>query len=51
MKKISGFIAAIILALSTLAYAGGDQVCGDKASGPAGDTGQGQVEQNRAASD
>lgn len=49
MKKAMGFAAAIMLFLSALAFAGGDKVCGDKASGPAGDTGGGTTTQNRAA--
>ena len=51
MKKVFGITAALILILSTLVYAGGDQVCGDKAAGPAGTTGEGDVAQNRAAAD
>lgn len=51
MKKILGCIAAIMILFSSLAYAGGDQVCGDKAAGPAGDTSQGTAQQNRAAAD
>ncbi len=51
MKKVIGIIAVMMLVLSTLAYAGGDQVCGDKAAGSAGETGGGQVSQNRAAAD
>ena len=51
MKKITGFIAVFMIFLSSLAYAGGDQNCGDKAAGPAGDTGQGTVEQNRPPAD
>lgn len=50
MKKMMGFIVAMML-FSSLAFAGGDQVCGDKATGPAGDTGVGTVEQNRAPAD
>ena len=51
MKKMLGILAAIMLVMATMAYAGGDQVCGDKAAGPAGDTGGGQTSQNRAAAD
>ena len=47
MKKFLGLIAVAAIFLSSLAYAGGGQVCGDKANGSAGDSGQGQVEQNR----
>ena len=50
MKKILGFVVAMLL-FSTLAFAGGDQVCGDKAEGPAGETGGGLVEQNRPPAD
>jgi hypothetical protein len=49
MKKIFGFTAALMLILSTLAYAGGGKVCGDNATGSAGSTGGGAVTQNRAA--
>jgi len=48
MKKMLGCLVVFMLIFSSLVYAGGDQVCGDKAAGPAGDTGQGAVDQNRA---
>lgn len=48
MKKVFGFITAMMLLFSSLALAGGDQVCGDKSAGPAGTTGSGTIEQNRA---
>jgi len=51
MKKMMVLIAAFMLCLSTFAYAGGDQNCGDKATGPAGDTGQGTVTQNQPPAD
>lgn len=51
MKKVFGLIAVIVLVLSSMAYAGGDQVCGDKAAGPAGSTGGGKVEQNQPPAD
>ena len=51
MKKVCGLIAVVMLVLSSVAYAGGDKVCGDKAAGPAGETGQGSVEQSRSAAD
>lgn len=47
MKRIIGLIAAIMLFVAPMAYAGGDQNCGDKASGSAGSTGGGAVTQNR----
>jgi len=49
MKKIAILAVTILLILSSALYAGGDKVCGDKAQGPAGDSGQGKVERNRAA--
>ena len=49
MKKVIGFTAVLMLIFSTFVYAGGDQVCGDKAQGSAGDSGGGTVSQNRAA--
>jgi hypothetical protein len=51
MKKLMGFLALLTILFSTTVYAGGDQVCGDKAAGPAGDTGQGTVEQNQPPAD
>ena len=51
MKKVMMMVMALMLALSPLAFAGGDQNCGSKAQGPAGGSGQGTVKQNRAAAD
>ena len=51
MKKIYGLLAVLMIMAASLVYAGGDQVCGDKATGEAGDTGQGDVTQKRAAAD
>ena len=51
MKKVFGFTAVLMLIFSTIVYVGGDKVCGDKAAGPAGDTGGGTVERNRAPAD
>jgi len=51
MKKIMGWLAVVMLLAASAVWAGGDQNCGDKASGPAGSTGQGDVSQNRAAAD
>ena len=51
MKKIIGVLAVLMIMASSMVYAGGDQVCGEKAAGPAGDTGQGTVSQKRAAAD
>ena len=48
MKKIYGLLAVLMIMCASMVYAGGDQVCGDKADGPAGETGEGTVEQNRA---
>jgi hypothetical protein len=47
MKKIFGFATALLIFLSSLAFAGGDQNCGDKATGPAGSTGSGDVTQRQ----
>ena len=51
MKKLIGLLAVLMIMFSTTVYAGGDKVCGDKAAGPAGDTGGGTVERNRAPAD
>ena len=51
MKKILGFALMFVLLFSSLALAGGDKVCGDKATGPAGDTGGGQTERTRTPAD
>jgi hypothetical protein len=51
MKKLMVILAALMLAMGTMAYAGGDQNCGDKASGPAGDSGGGQTSRSRSAAD
>jgi hypothetical protein len=48
MKKITVWIALMMLVFSSLAYAGGDQNCGDEGTGPTGTTGEGSVSQNRA---
>ena len=48
MKKTMIMIAALMLMMSTLVYAGGDQNCGDKGQGETGSSGQGTVKQNRA---
>jgi hypothetical protein len=56
MKKLMGFLAALMIMFSTTVYAGGDQVCGDKATGSAGTDGGSEVNgsgptQTRAAAD
>ena len=51
MKKLIGLLAVLMIMFSTTVYAGGDKVCGEKAQGDAGDTGNGTVEQNRAPAD
>lgn len=51
MKKIMGWLAVVMLLAASAVWAGGDQNCGDKASGPAGDTGGGQTQQSRSAAD
>ena len=50
MKKLIGFIVAMMIVFSSLAYAGGDQNCGDVGEGFTGTTApdQAAVEQNRA---
>lgn len=48
MKKISCLVAVFMLFLSSWAYAGGGQNCGDNATGPAGTEAQGDATQNRA---
>jgi hypothetical protein len=51
MKKTLAILVALMLAASTLAYAGGDQNCGSTGTGPNGSNGGGDVSQNRAAAD
>lgn len=51
MKKLTGFLAALMILCTSLVYAGGHQMCGDNAAGPAGEEGQGTVERSRAAAD
>ena len=48
MKKLIGLLAVLMIMFSTTVYAGGDKVCGQDATGPAGTDGSGSVEQNRA---
>ncbi|MBN2059060.1 MAG: hypothetical protein JW882_01475 [Deltaproteobacteria bacterium] len=50
MKKLIGFIVAMMIVISSLAYAGGDQNCGDVGVGPTGENAPDQAlaEQNRA---
>ncbi|MEE4112149.1 MAG: hypothetical protein V2I40_04995 [Desulfobacteraceae bacterium] len=47
MKKILTFVAALMLAMSTMVYAGGDKNCGSKGQGSTGSSGGGTVTQNR----
>lgn len=47
MKKIMVIIVAFMLVFSSLAYAGGGKVRGDKSQGPSGDTGQGDTTRTR----
>jgi len=47
MKKITGILAALLIFVSSLAFAGGDKVCGDKGAGPTGTDGGGETTQNR----
>ena len=47
MNKIIGFAIVIMLAFSSLVYAGGDQNCGDNGQGSTGTTGQGTITQNQ----
>ena len=51
MKKMMVWITALMLVFSSMAYAGGDQNCGDEGTGPTGSTGQGTPTQNRAPGD
>jgi hypothetical protein len=51
MKKMMILTAAFMFVLTSMAYAGGDQNCGSKASGAAGSTGKGTVTQNRPPAD
>jgi hypothetical protein len=51
MKKMVGFIVAVMILFSSLAYAGGDQNCGSKGQGPTGDDGKGDVTQNQPPAD
>lgn len=46
MKKILGFIVAMMIVISSVAYAGGDQNHGSQGQGSTGGDGQGQVSQN-----
>jgi len=47
MKKILVLIAVFMLILSSLVYAGGDKVRGDKGQGQTGATGGGATTQTR----
>ena len=47
MKKITGLVAAMLIFVASLAFAGGDKVCGDKGDGPTGTTGGGATTQTR----
>ncbi|MEE4112994.1 MAG: hypothetical protein V2I40_09290 [Desulfobacteraceae bacterium] len=49
MKKILVFVAALMLAMSTMAYAGGDQNTGSNGQGSTGSDGGGATTQKRAA--
>ena len=51
MKKVIGFVLALMLIFSSLAYAGGDKNCGDKGQGLTGSDGGGQTSQKRAGGD
>ena len=51
MKKFMGFILALMLIFSSLAYAGGDKNCGEKGQGSTGDNGGGQTSQQRSGAD
>ncbi|MBU4317629.1 MAG: hypothetical protein KKF30_10170 [Proteobacteria bacterium] len=48
MKKTMVMIAALMVMMSTLVYAGGDQNCGDKGQGTTGSSVPGTAKQNRA---
>ena len=50
MKRVILLAMLGVFLFSATALAGGDQVCGDKATGAAGETGAGKVEQNRVPS-
>jgi len=47
MKKVLALVAAFLMFSSSLAYAGGGKVHGEKGQGSTGDDGQGTVEQKR----
>lgn len=47
MKKVLGLIAAFMLFMSSVVYAGGDQNRGDKGQGSTGDGGKGSTTQTR----
>ena len=47
MKKIMGFIIAMMIVFSSMAYAGGDKNCGDVGQGNTGTTGEGETTQTR----
>jgi hypothetical protein len=47
MKKALAFITAFMLLFSSLVYAGGDKVRGDKGTGSTGTTGGGSTTQTR----
>jgi hypothetical protein len=49
MKKIVGLAVAFMIAFSSLAYAGGDKVRGDKGQGSTGSDGGGTVTQKRGS--
>ena len=51
MKRILGLVAAFLIVLSSMAYAGGDQNCGSVGQGATGTTAGGDASQNRAAAD
>ena len=51
MKKIMVFLTVLMLAMSTMAYAGGDKNCGGVGQGSTGDNSQGAGTQNRAPAD
>jgi hypothetical protein len=47
MKKVFVLITALMIVFSSLAYAGGDKVRGDKGQGETGTTGGGSTTQTR----
>ena len=47
MKKVLAFITALMIISSSLVYAGGDKVRGDKGKGSTGSTGGGSTTQTR----